>query len=53
MIDKETLKKLCEYPYAPSLIGEAIVDWHEATAEQRAHWAWGMSERLKGEEPKQ
>ena len=40
MIDKETLQKMCEYSYAPSLIGEAIVDWQEQTAEQRAQRIW-------------
>ena len=27
MIDKESVRKMCEYPYAPSLVGEAIEDY--------------------------
>jgi hypothetical protein len=58
MIDRATVRKMCEYPYSPSLIGEAILDWAGLTAEQRAHRVWGMAapdhERLEGkEEPKQ
>jgi hypothetical protein len=47
MIDKDTLRRMCEYPYSPSLVGEAILDYsvdfvvHE-TAEQRADRIWKM-----------
>ena len=27
MIDKDTLRRMCEYPYSPSLVGEAIEDY--------------------------
>jgi hypothetical protein len=48
MIDKETLRKLCEYEYSVSLVGEAILDFEvdfvvKETAEQRAHRIWGMT----------
>jgi hypothetical protein len=41
---KEWLRKLCEYSYAPSLIGELILDFagREETALERAHRRWGM-----------
>jgi hypothetical protein len=54
MITKETLRKMCEYPYGPSLVGEAIVDYEvdfvvRETAEQRARRIWGMDERNEDE----
>jgi hypothetical protein len=50
MIDKETLRKMCEYEYSVSLVGEAILDFEvdfvvKETAEQRAHRIGGSSPR--------
>jgi hypothetical protein len=42
MIDKDTLRQLCEYDYAPSLVGSAIRDWTGLTAEQKARRIWGI-----------
>jgi hypothetical protein len=46
MISRETLRRMCEYEYAPSLVGEAILDFQDVevkeTAEQRAHRRWRM-----------
>jgi len=47
MIDKETLRKMCEYEYSVSLVGEAILDFEvdfvvRETAEQRARRIWRM-----------
>jgi hypothetical protein len=39
MFDRETLRKLCEYPITPSLIGEIEPS---KTALERAHRIWGM-----------
>jgi hypothetical protein len=44
---KEWLRPLCEYSYAPSLVGEAILDFEvdfevKETAEQRARRIWRM-----------
>jgi hypothetical protein len=44
MIDKQSLRKMCEYEYAPSLIGEMILAWQNETARQRADRVWGMKE---------
>jgi len=40
MIDRETLRKLCEYPITPSLIGE--IEPVKETARQRADRRWHM-----------
>jgi hypothetical protein len=50
MIDKETLRKLCEYEYSVSLVGEAILDFEvdfgvKETALERAHRRWGMKSK--------
>jgi hypothetical protein len=43
MIDKESLRKMCEYEYAPSLIGEILsFAGRKETAEERARRRWGM-----------
>jgi hypothetical protein len=41
---KEWLRPFCEYPYAPSLVGEAILDWagREETAREKARRIWKM-----------
>jgi len=48
MIDKETLRKMCQYEYAPSLVGEILsfeVDFVvRESARQRADRKWGMKE---------
>jgi hypothetical protein len=49
MIDRESLRKMCEWPYAPSLIGEAIVDWQKFTAQERAWLVWGMKVKEEAE----
>ena len=47
MVDRETLRKMCEYEYAPSLIGEAILDFaaRKETARERADRIWRMTEQ--------
>jgi hypothetical protein len=40
MFDRETLRKLCEYPITPSLIGE--IEPVKETARERADRRWGM-----------
>jgi hypothetical protein len=50
MIDRATVRKMCEHEYRPSLIGSAIPDWAGLSAEERAHRVWGMEEGKK-EEP--
>jgi hypothetical protein len=42
MIDKESLRKMCEYPITPSLIGE--IEPVKETAEERARRIWEMKE---------
>lgn len=42
MIDRETLRKLCEYPITPSLVGE--IEPVKETARDRANRIWGMKE---------
>jgi hypothetical protein len=42
MIDKETMRKLCEYPITPSLIG--AIEPVKETARERADRIWGMNE---------
>jgi hypothetical protein len=41
MIDKETLRKLCEYEIKASLIGE--IEPLKETARERADRIWGMT----------
>jgi hypothetical protein len=41
MIDKESLRKMCEYPIKPSLIGE--IEPLAETALQRARRRWRMT----------
>jgi hypothetical protein len=43
MFTRETLRKLCEYEYAPSLVGEAIGDFagRKETALEQALRKWG------------
>jgi hypothetical protein len=54
MIDRESLRKMCEHEYSPSLVGEAIVGWAGLTAEQKARRIWKMDETFEqGKEPKQ
>jgi hypothetical protein len=45
MIDKETLRKLCEYPITPTLIGE--IEVVKETARERADRIWGMKEKRR------
>jgi hypothetical protein len=47
MIDRQTLRQLCEYDYRPSLVGSAILDWTGLTAEERARLIWGIDEALE------
>jgi hypothetical protein len=42
MFDKETLRKLCEYPIKPSLIGE--IEPVKETARERADRIWRMND---------
>jgi hypothetical protein len=49
MISKETLRKMCEYEYSISLIGEMLVDFEvdfvvKETARERADRIWRMKE---------
>jgi hypothetical protein len=48
MIDKESLRKMCEYPITPTLIGE--IEPVKETARQRALRRWNMTEE-PNEEP--
>jgi hypothetical protein len=45
MIDRDTLRKMCEYPITPSLVSEAI-DYFvvKETARQRADRIWRMND---------
>jgi hypothetical protein len=45
MIDKESLRKMCEYPITPTLIGE--IEPLKETALERAHRLWRMDEPEK------
>jgi hypothetical protein len=49
MIDRQSLRKMCEYEYAPSLVGEAILDWRKETARERADRIWRMDHGRKAE----
>jgi hypothetical protein len=47
VIDRETLRQMCEWPYGPSLVGEAILDYEvdfvvRESARQRADRIWRM-----------
>jgi hypothetical protein len=46
MFDKETQRKMCEYEYSISLIGEMLIDFagRKETALERAHRIWGMTD---------
>ena len=50
MIDKDTLRKMCEYEITPSLIGEAIVDFEvrKETALERARRRWAKPAQKDG-----
>jgi hypothetical protein len=41
MIDKETMRRMCEYEIKPSLIGE--IEPVKETARERADRIWGMN----------
>jgi hypothetical protein len=43
MFDRETLRRMCEYPIKPSLIGE--IEPVKETAEERARRRWKLNER--------
>ena len=49
MFDRETLRRMCEYPITPSLIG--AIEPVKETARERADRIWKM--RLKSKEPEQ
>jgi hypothetical protein len=54
MLDKESIRKMCEYEYAPSVVGEAIADYEvdyvvKESARDRADRIWGMAERKEDE----
>jgi hypothetical protein len=57
VIDRETVRKMCEWPYAPSLVGEAILDYEvdfvvRESARQKADRIWGLKVFERGR-PKQ
>ena len=47
MISKETLRRMCEHPYLPSLVG--AIEPVKETARERADRIWGMLEEGFGE----
>jgi hypothetical protein len=42
MIDRDSLRKMCEYPITPTLIGE--IEPVKETARERAHRRWNMKD---------
>jgi hypothetical protein len=48
MIDKESVRRMCEHEIKPSLIGE--IEPKPVTALWRAESKWGAAEVLKGKE---